>query len=165
MNDKKQKFLMYQSLFGLKNNFTAEELRHAYRTLAKLNHPDVRNSDSDSQARMVIINEGYRFLGELIDNGEIDSFFQDESNESSKGEDRVYSQYRRAFDILKDAFDRYYGDFKSSDEGDINELRKKLSVAKEEFARIVTDFPYNQWVDDAIDRINSINKWLGNYQL
>ncbi len=156
---------MYRSLFGLKDNFTAEELRHAYRTMAKLNHPDVSNGDSDSLARMVIINEGYRFLSELLVSGEINSYLQDVRSARNHGEDNVYNQYRRAFDILKDAFDRYYGDYKSSDEGDIHELRKKLSIAKEEFARIVTDFPYNQWVDDAIDRINSINKWLGNYQL
>jgi DnaJ-class molecular chaperone len=157
---------MYQSLFGLKGRFTREDIRHAYRTLAKLNHPDVNNHDTSSQMRMIIINEAYKFLNEILDNDELDRFIM-EDNEISKDEDidRVYRQYRRGFDILKEAFDRYYGDQKTADEGNIHVLREKLSLAKEEFARIVTDFPYNQWVDDAIDRINSINKWLGNYQV
>ncbi len=157
---------MYMSLFGLQGNFTGEDLRHAYRTLAKLNHPDMNKQDTSSQMRMIIINEGYRFLSEILENGELGTFITDENNkEKNEDVDRVYSQYRRGFNILTEAFDRYYGDQKTPDEGDIHVLREKLSMAKNEFARIVTDFPYNQWVDDAIDRINSINKWLGNYQL
>jgi len=56
--DKKRRFLR---LFGLTEYFSAEELSGAYRTLAKLNHPDV-SRDVSSEMRMAIINEGYRFL-------------------------------------------------------------------------------------------------------
>ncbi|MFW5771508.1 MAG: DnaJ domain-containing protein, partial [Spirochaetota bacterium] len=125
VEDKASRFSMYMSLFGLRGRFTSEELRHAYRTLAKLNHPDVNKQDTSSKMRMIIINEGYRFISEILENGELDKFIT-ERNDTEKNDDvdRAYSQYRRGFSILTEAFDRYYGDQKTPDEGDIHVLRE-----------------------------------------
>ena len=58
MSDKSRRYL---ALFGLPWNFTQEDLQSAYRTLAKLNHPDIHR-DATAQMRMVILNDGYAFL-------------------------------------------------------------------------------------------------------
>ena len=39
-------------------------------------------------------------------------------------------------------------------------LKDKLILAKAEFSKLVNDLPYNEWINDAIDKISSINKWL-----
>ena len=72
----REKLYKYIKLFGVEN-FTVEELNRSYRVLAKLNHPDV-NRDESSDDRMVIINEGYRFLKEAYEKGILDEFVQED---------------------------------------------------------------------------------------
>jgi len=45
-------------------------------------------------------------------------------------------------------------------ERDLEALRGRLREAKTQFAVLVDEMDYNPYVDDAIDRIASINKWL-----
>ncbi|HPA63896.1 MAG TPA: J domain-containing protein, partial [Spirochaetota bacterium] len=61
MNSSDEKLKHYRFIFGLSENYSREELRSAYATLARLNHPD-KNPGADSLAKMVIINEAYSFL-------------------------------------------------------------------------------------------------------
>ncbi len=160
-NDFREKAARFLTLFGLDASFTPDELASSYRALARLNHPDVAR-DVAAGMRMVIINEGYEFLKSarpLIQGGAVTAE-TGAGGKSGSGE-IVYRQYRKAFDILREAFDDYFGRPGRRGEGDIGLLRERLSVAKDEFAAVINGFPYNEWVDDAIDRINSINRWLG----
>jgi curved DNA-binding protein CbpA len=155
----------YLRLFGLSEDFSAGELGAAYRTLAKLNHPDV-NRDMTSSMRMAIVNEGHRFLlAHLGVRGEVRGMEQaglrGAGGVSRAVRDVPYETYRRAFSLLKTAFEEYYGETGDrSNAGNGALLRERLAKAREDFSRIVADLPYSEWVDDAIDRINSINKWL-----
>lgn len=154
MNDEDEKKRRYLLLFGLSGDFDAEELRSAYRALAKLNHPDVA-SDAGAGMRMVIINEGYRFLREAGEG------FQLPAEPGEKDEDPCYEQYRRAFRSMASAFDEYFGEGgRKGRVGDLEALRGRLREAKTQFAVLVDEMDYNPYVDDAIDRIASINKWL-----
>jgi curved DNA-binding protein CbpA len=155
-NKKTGKFIV---LFGLGPNFTLEELNGSYRMLAKLNHPDV-NRDMEAEMRMVIVNEGYEFLKRLITSGGLAEEINDLSAEHIYKEDKIYLQYKKAFTSLKNAFDGYFGLTDKLIEGKLDLLREKLSAAKDEFSMVINDYPYNEWVDDSIDKINSINKWL-----
>ena len=150
----------YLTLFGLTEAFSFEELNRSYRTIAKLNHPDL-NRDADAESKMVYINEGYRLLKDFQkEHGSI-SAEGPALNHKEKVEDIYYKQYKKGFQILQNAFDRYFGEVEDkSDEGRLNILKERLNSAKREFSRLVTELPYNQWVDDAIDKISSINKWL-----
>ena len=159
-----EKIKKYLTLFGLRENFTIEELSAAFRVLAKLNHPDVSH-DKDSGKLMTFINEGYEFLKETLLNGDIRNYFETsrpvKEEEKSRVEDIFYDQYKKGFTILKSAFDNYYGDTEDkSMTGKTDLLKTELLRAKIEFAVLINDLPYNQWVNDAIDKINSINKWL-----
>jgi curved DNA-binding protein CbpA len=155
----------YLTLFGLRGNFTLEELSASFRVLAKLNHPDV-SKDKDSVKLMIVINEGYQFLKDSLLNGDINNYFinsEQEKQEEEKGrvEDIFYDQYKKGFIILKNAFEDYYGEAEDkSMTGNTDILKNELLRAKIEFAVLINDLPYNVWVNDAIDKINSINKWL-----
>lgn len=151
MDEKGGKFLQ---LFGLHEDFTEQELASAYRTLAKLNHPDV-SRDTASEMRMIIINEGYGFLQEYRKN------HPDGSREEKRTDDVHYTCYKTAFMVLKNAFEEYFGEGEDkSNTGDLKLLKERLHVAKNGFSRLLDEMPYSPWVDDAIDKINSINKWL-----
>ncbi len=157
-------FQKYLTLFGLKENFTLEELSASFRVLAKLNHPDV-SGDKDSVKLMTAINNGYDFLKDILLSGDIKNFLKSgkEGAETEKGrvEDIFYGQYKKGFVILKSAFDNYYGEMEDKTfTGNAERLKKELLRAKIEFAVLINDLPYNIWVNDAIDKINSINKWL-----
>jgi curved DNA-binding protein CbpA len=135
----------YLRIFGLAEPFTEEELSGAYRTLAKLNHPDLSN-DPTAEMRMVILNEGYSYLKDHITT-------QPVKQKSEGPED--YRLYRAAVDVLREAFDLYYT-------GKLNEnqLKTHLRKAKESLSLIVKNHEKSDWYFDSIDRIVSINKWL-----
>ncbi len=154
----RNKIYRYLNLFGLKKGFSVEELNSSYRTLAKLNHPDITGDVDDE--RMVFINEGYRVLKEALHQGMLDDLLSEHLSLEG-GEDSFYVQYKKGFQILQRAFDDYYGEGDDKGlEGKLDRLRERLLNAKKEFSMLVNDMPYNQWVDDAIDKICSINKWI-----
>ncbi|MDY6970573.1 MAG: hypothetical protein SVR08_18250, partial [Spirochaetota bacterium] len=149
-------------LFGLSENFTLDQLTASFRMLAKLNHPDI-NRDGDSKERMADINEGYIYLKEELTKGEYqyhtDTERQRESHEKAK--DIFYFHYKQGFEILKSAFENYFGEGDDkSKKGNLDELKKHLILAKDEFSILINDLPHSQWVDDAIEKISSINRWL-----
>lgn len=146
----------FLALFGLPSDFTKDELSSAYRTLAKLNHPDITR-DPESEMRMVVINEAYRYLSEEY------SAPMEEAVSSVSGSavhDPAYAGYRRAFSIMSAAFVDYYGEGDKALESDLEVLRNRLSSAKAEFAALIEEYPSSHWTPDAIDRVFSINKWL-----
>lgn len=143
----------YCALFGVSPGFSEEELTAAYRTLAKLNHPDI-NEDPSSGMRMIIINEGYRFLKDERTRITAELF------QKNKIDDPAYTIYRSSFDLMSAAFENYYGEKNKSLESDLSALRSSLAFAKAGFSRLITEFPASNWTSDAIDRIFSINTWL-----
>ena len=151
MSDKSRRYL---SLFGLSWNFTQEELLSAYRTLAKLNHPDIHR-DATAQMRMVIINDGYRFLKEGL-------IVPPESlaQEVKTAEDPAYILYRRGFDILSRAFDEYYSEGAQVRSERMEKFLNELRAAKTELASVIREYPDSSWTADAIDKVMSINMWL-----
>lgn len=146
-------FKKYITLFGLKTQFTHEELSDAYRTLAMLYHPDI-SKDTDALQKMQCINTAYDYLKQYAI-----SLNKHNERTSSDTNDSVYAVYKTAFTILQNAFYQYYTDGTGfTDNTDY--LKNQLKEAKALFTKIIKEYPYNEWVDDAIDKINSINKWL-----
>ena len=158
MNINIDKFKEYLLMFGLDDDFSIDDLTASYRTLAKLNHPDLIK-DPDSAQRMALINEGHDFLKEAIADGWIKHLNFEKPGE--KKEDIYYSQYKKAFLILKNALEEFFGESENKNNfRDEKILKDKLILAKAEFSKLVNDLPYNEWINDAIDKISSINKWL-----
>lgn len=155
--NEREKFNKYISLFGLKVNFSKEELKSAYYTLAKLNHPDIMKGNT-SKMRMVIINDGYQYLSKLLEEG---SLPQDKEVVAKKdNQDIHYNLYKEAFEIMRTAFEDYFGENGKIGHNNLEKLQTSLRNSKDLFAKIINDKNYNQWVDDSIDKVASINKWL-----
>lgn len=145
-------------MFGLNDVYSLDDLTASYRTLAKLNHPDLVK-DPDSDRRMALINEGHDLLKDALAGGLIK--YPDTGKNKDKKEDISYNQYKKAFLILKNAFEEFFGDGENKNNfRDEKILKEKLMLAKAEFSILVNELPYNEWVNDAIDKISSINKWL-----
>jgi DnaJ-class molecular chaperone len=145
-------FKKYITIFGLQSQFTLEELSDAYRTLAMLYHPDI-SSDTDALKKMQLINAAYDYLKQYVSSN------KQHEVKRNDGKDGVYTVYKHAFNILQQAFFYYYTDG-TGFTGNKGYLIVKLKEAKALFSKIIKEYPYNEWVDDAIDKINSINKWL-----
>ena len=153
MNSSDDKLKQYRFIFGLSENYSRDELRSAYATLARLNHPD-KNPGADSLAKMVIINEAYSFLK--------NSFSEPTAAVEAKTEiDPSYTIYKTGFSIMKQAFDEYFGETRPKiNVGNRKLLAERLRNAKTSFSELVTNHPNSNWTSDAIDKIFSINKWL-----
>ena len=148
-----EKIPRYLALFGLAPGFTKEELARSYRTLAKLNHPDV-SRDAASAMRMVIINAGYECLTRVAEQGGYMPAAQ------PKRIDPAYGIYREGFDALSRAFDRYYAEGAQSRAERMEQFLGELRAAKELLARVIREYPESLWTGDAIDKVMSVNLWL-----
>jgi DnaJ-class molecular chaperone len=158
MNINIDKFKEYLTLFGLDDDYTLDDLTSSFRILAKLNHPDLIK-DQDSDQRMALINKGHDLLKDVLTSGQIQYLKIEKQKE--KKDDIFYYQYKKAFLILKNAFEEYFGDGETKNNfRDEKILKEKLTLAKTEFSKLVNGLPYNEWINDAIDKISSINKWL-----
>jgi len=140
MNSSDEKLKQYRFIFGLSENYSREELRSAYATLARLNHPD-KNPGADSLKN---------------------SFSETAYSGEQKDEiDPSYTIYKSGFSIMKQAFDEYFGETKPKiNVGNRKVLSERLRNAKTSFSELVTTYPHSNWTSDAIDKIFSINKWL-----
>ena len=54
----------YYEVLGLKKGATEEEIKKAYRRLAKENHPDLHPGDKEAENRFKEINEAYEILND-----------------------------------------------------------------------------------------------------
>jgi hypothetical protein len=154
VTDEEEKRSRYLSLFGLDPLFTKDELTRAYRTLAKLNHPDI-SADPAAQMRMVIINAGYEFLADAEGTVPVPV-----PSQSSRIDDPAYSLYRRGFELLEQGFDLYYTEGAPARSEKMSHFYEMLREAKAELARVIREYPESRWTGDAIDKVMNINLWL-----
>ena len=63
----------YYGILGVAKTATADQIKKAYRRLAKENHPDLHPGDRQAEARFKEINEAYSVLGEESARGRYDA--------------------------------------------------------------------------------------------
>ncbi len=64
----------YYSILGVDKNASSDEIKKAYRKLAKQHHPDVNKGDKASEAKFKDISEAYEVLGDAEKRKKYDTF-------------------------------------------------------------------------------------------
>jgi DnaJ domain len=153
-----QKFINdYLKLFSLNSNSSLNDLKKAYRKLAKKNHPD-RFIDKEQKKKqekiMTGINEAYQKL--LMD-------FEKIINEEVKKESNIendYALYKKGVDCYKIYFDSFFQLFSKRA---VKTLRKKESIlltGKTYFIQLLREYPKSVWVEDSKEKLKKIEKTI-----
>ncbi|MCL2312298.1 MAG: molecular chaperone DnaJ [Firmicutes bacterium] len=103
------------SLLGVSRDASEDEIKKAYRKLAKKYHPDLNKGDKTAEEKFKKINEAYEVLSDRDKKSRYDQFGHAgvDPNFGSDG----YSQYTSGFDTdfdLGDIFGSFFGGFGSS---------------------------------------------------
>ena len=123
----------YYEILGLEQTATTEQIKHSYRKLARLYHPDVNNSP-DAEKKMRLINQAYNVLSDPTARQKYDRFLQEEQVEV---EAEAYDQYESDdqydpnqeyesdqdyqndydYDYQQDSYNQYYADDQAYQDG------------------------------------------------
>ena len=104
------------TVLGVKKTATQDEIKKAYRNLAKTLHPDLNPDDPGKQAEFQAVSAAYDLLGDAekrrrFDAGEIDA----------EGQERPERQYYHHY-AAQDGGERYDGGFGAGQEEDLSDL-------------------------------------------
>ncbi|WCN36425.1 J domain-containing protein [Aneurinibacillus uraniidurans] len=109
----------YYEILGVSRQASADEIRKAYRKLAKRYHPDVNGGSSEAEAMFKDVNEAYRTLHDESLRQAYDDRLDGRKNpnpgftgsSSSKTESRQYSHVDQGFDMedVGKSFERFFG--------------------------------------------------------
>ena len=64
----------YYEVLGVSKGASADEIKKAYRRLAKENHPDLHSGDAEAEARFKEVNEAYEVLSDADKKSRYDQF-------------------------------------------------------------------------------------------
>ena len=64
----------YYNILGVRRNATEQEIKQAYRRLARKFHPDVNPGNKNAEARFKEINEAYEVLSDKEKRGKYDRY-------------------------------------------------------------------------------------------
>lgn len=141
------------SVLGLKKDAKSQEIKSAFRKLAKRYHPDLYPNDEKAKERFSEINQAYEILGDKekkmrYDRGEIDAEgkpkfhgFHGHSQNSNFNFNKGNAGAFDTSDIFRDLFGRGFGDFSNfgrqqnkgySNSQKADDLKTDLSVSLEQ---------------------------------
>ena len=115
------KYIDYYKILGVSKNATAEEIKKAYRKLARKYHPDVNPGDKEAERKFKEINEANEVLSNPENRKKYDQYGKDwkhaEEFEKAKQQQRQYSYHHAGSGGFGDA----YTEFSDSDFSDFFE--------------------------------------------
>jgi len=156
----------YQFL-GLKEHYTLDELKLAFRKKSKLYHPD-RNHDSyKSHLIMIQLNKAYRNLRDKIKDSEA-------KQEKSSLEENVYKIYKEGITYyqnihpskwksINDIYNSHSVETDPKTVGILDELINSMAKAYHCFSVIRNEYPSSCWQQDAVQKIKEIEKMTLRY--
>jgi curved DNA-binding protein len=111
-------FIDYYKILGVNKNASAEDMRKAYRKLARKHHPDLNPNDKEAHKKFQQINEANEVLGDPEKRKKYDQYGKDwqhaEGFEKMRQQQQYQSANRRDHGFAGDGDDDGFSDFFSS---------------------------------------------------
>jgi curved DNA-binding protein len=133
------KFKDYYEVLGVKRDAAEDQIRQAYRKLARKHHPDVNPGDKASEDKFKEINEAYEVLSDPEKRKRYDSFGANWKDGAEftppPGWGRVNVEYGDFEEVLggsgfSDFFEMLFGGGRSSDKGTRGRTRPRARTAR-----------------------------------
>ena len=103
-------------ILGVKENATEDELKQAYRKLAKKYHPDSHPEDKECEKKFQKISEAYRILSQPEKRKKYDAEWQKRGEEQKKGKTAQTAQKHQTgqdsevnFENIHRTFEQFFG--------------------------------------------------------
>jgi len=85
-------YIDYYKILGVEKNATQEEIKKAYRKLARKHHPDLNPNDKNAKADFQQINEAHEVLGDPEKRKKYDQYGQDWQHADQFEKERQYKE-------------------------------------------------------------------------
>ena len=120
------------SILGVSKNATDDEIKKAYRKLAKKYHPDLNKGDKSAEEKLKNINRAYETLSDKQKRAQYDQFGTTDQNFGGSGGfgggfNGGFSGFDSDFD-LGDIFGSFFGGFGGSDSRSRNASRRGSDI-------------------------------------
>jgi len=125
----------YYNILGVEKNASRDEIKKAYKKLAKKYHPDLNKGDKESEKKFKEVNEAASILGDDNKRSQYDQFGSDGPQFQGGGTDFSgfdFSDFGTSFDDIFDTF--FGGGRRRSTQRRGSDLRFDLEISLEEAA-------------------------------
>lgn len=118
-------------ILGVSRSATQDEIKKAYRRLARKYHPDVNPGDKEAEQRFKEINAAYEVLSDPQRRQQYDQFGTLDGTPGSSG---PFGGFGGFGDIFGDIFDSIFGNFGGTSQGPVKgqDIEMRLDVSLEE---------------------------------
>lgn len=104
----------YYEVLGINRNATDQEIKKAFRQLAKKYHPDLNPNNKEAEQKFKEINEAYEVLGDPEKKAKYDRFGHAGVNGQNGGFSQGFEGFGGFGDIFEDIFDMFGGGFSTT---------------------------------------------------
>ncbi|GAB6182568.1 molecular chaperone DnaJ [Thermodesulfovibrio hydrogeniphilus] len=135
----------YYSILGVSRDASQEEIKKAFRRLAKKYHPDLNPGDKEAEEKFKEINEAYACLSDPVKRANFDRYGTPEGPNGGFG----YQTYNTTFtDIFEDIFEDFFGAFGFKKDRPTRgaDLRYDIKITLEDAAfGVEKEIKYKRW--------------------
>jgi len=123
----------YYSILGVSRNASQEEIKKAFRRLARQYHPDLNPGNKEAEEKFKEINEAYSCLSDPVRRANYDRYG---TVEAPTGNGFGFETYTTFTDIFEDIFEGFFGSFGFRKNKPVKgaDLRYDLTITLEEAA-------------------------------
>ncbi|WP_353684061.1 molecular chaperone DnaJ [Thermodesulfovibrio sp. 3907-1M] len=134
----------YYSILGVSRNASQEEIKKAFRRLARQYHPDLNPGNKEAEERFKEINEAYACLSDPVKRANYDRYGTAEGAATGFG----YETYTTFTDIFEDIFEGFFGSFgfRKNRPKKGADLRYDITITLEEAAKgVEKEIKFFRW--------------------